>query len=206
MNTSFPPASIVLFQDGHGQNKEIIKNVINIYKEIKMPATIGSFSINVIILAYIKNHTFRLLEILNYSIVRSGYHYVCVVDNQSAYVASLYLKKQFAIIQSTYDGGEIALRIESLYTRLESNKQPCNHARTHQMGWQRSSTESWSRPWVSVNHALATWFWLINQTWVTVFLGIKNTEVRAYRTDPVQVRSCFSIPLFFIYAFFHLKS
>ncbi|MFS8015651.1 hypothetical protein Hanom_Chr15g01359201 [Helianthus anomalus] len=26
---------------------------------------------------------------------------------------------------------------------------------------------------------------------VSVFLGIKNTEVRAYRTDPVQVRSCF---------------
>ncbi|MFS7964353.1 hypothetical protein Hanom_Chr08g00749271 [Helianthus anomalus] len=42
----------------------------------------------------------------------------------------------------------------------------------------------------SVNHALVRWSRLINQTWVSVFLGIKNTEVRAYRTDPVQVRSC----------------
>ncbi|KVH94232.1 hypothetical protein Ccrd_003730, partial [Cynara cardunculus var. scolymus] len=67
--------------------------------------------------------------------------------------------------------------------------QPNNHVtmpRHDHTGWQRSSTEPWPRPWVSVNHALATWFWLINQTWVTVFLGIKNTEVRAYRTDPVQ--------------------
>ncbi|KAD2804597.1 hypothetical protein E3N88_37974 [Mikania micrantha] len=39
---------------------------------------------------------------------------------------------------------------------------------------------------VSVNHALITWLWLINQTWVSVFLGIKNTDVRTYRTDPVQ--------------------
>ncbi|KVI08344.1 hypothetical protein Ccrd_013300 [Cynara cardunculus var. scolymus] len=41
----------------------------------------------------------------------------------------------------------------------------------------------------SVNHALVTWSWFINLTWVSVFLGIKNAEVRAYRTDPVQVRS-----------------
>ncbi|KVH94187.1 hypothetical protein Ccrd_003760 [Cynara cardunculus var. scolymus] len=52
------------------------------------------------------------------------------------------------------------------------------------------------RPWVSVNHALVTWSWFINQTWVSVFLGIKNTEVRAYRTDPVQVRSCPHIRFF----------
>ncbi|KAK1412671.1 hypothetical protein QVD17_34108 [Tagetes erecta] len=39
----------------------------------------------------------------------------------------------------------------------------------------------------SVNLALVTWSEFINQTWVSVFLGIKNTEARAYRTDPVQL-------------------
>ncbi|KAF5769350.1 hypothetical protein HanXRQr2_Chr14g0647191 [Helianthus annuus] len=56
----------------------------------------------------------------------------------------------------------------------------------------------------SVNHALVTRSWLINQTWVSVFLGIKNTEVRAYRTDPVQVRSCLSVSIFCLYTKFHL--
>ncbi|KAL8232942.1 hypothetical protein R6Q57_002720 [Mikania cordata] len=50
------------------------------------------------------------------------------------------------------------------------------------LDWQRSST----KPWSSVNHALVKRSQFINQTWVSVFFGIKNTEVRAYRTDPVQ--------------------
>ncbi|KAK8635955.1 hypothetical protein V6N13_004666 [Hibiscus sabdariffa] len=40
------------------------------------------------------------------------------------------------------------------------------------------------------NHALITQSQFINQTWDTVSLELKDTEVRAYRTDPVQVRSC----------------
>ncbi|MFS7899771.1 hypothetical protein Hanom_Chr00s077626g01791911 [Helianthus anomalus] len=56
----------------------------------------------------------------------------------------------------------------------------------------------------SVNHALVTWSWLINQTWVSVFLGIKNTEVRAYRTDPVQVRSCHCVTTLSLYTYSRL--
>ncbi|KAK8555363.1 hypothetical protein V6N13_045896 [Hibiscus sabdariffa] len=39
------------------------------------------------------------------------------------------------------------------------------------------------------NHALITQPQFINQTWNPVSLELKDTEVRAYRTDPVQVRS-----------------
>ncbi|KAJ0815043.1 hypothetical protein HanPSC8_Chr17g0792881 [Helianthus annuus] len=56
----------------------------------------------------------------------------------------------------------------------------------------------------SVNHALVTWFWFINQTWVSVFLGIKNTEVQTYRTDPVQVRSCWFTSVPCLYHGYHL--
>ncbi|MFS8001672.1 hypothetical protein Hanom_Chr13g01193101 [Helianthus anomalus] len=69
------------------------------------------------------------------------------------------------------------------------------------MSRQRSSTKPCLRPCVSVNHALVTWFWFINQTWVSVFLGIKNTEVRAYRTDPVQVRSCIFLCRWSLYTY-----
>ena len=41
------------------------------------------------------------------------------------------------------------------------------------------------------NHALITRSWIIHQTWYPVSLELKDTEVRAYRTDPVQVRSCY---------------
>ncbi|KAK8635956.1 hypothetical protein V6N13_004667 [Hibiscus sabdariffa] len=36
------------------------------------------------------------------------------------------------------------------------------------------------------NHALTTQSRFINQTWDAVSLELKDTEVRAYRTDPVQ--------------------
>ena len=41
----------------------------------------------------------------------------------------------------------------------------------------------------AVNHALITQPLFINQTWDPVSLELKDTEVRSYRTDPVQVRS-----------------
>ena len=37
--------------------------------------------------------------------------------------------------------------------------------------------------------ALITQPLFINQTWDPVSLELKDTEVRSYRTDPVQVRS-----------------
>ncbi|KAK8546697.1 hypothetical protein V6N13_067892 [Hibiscus sabdariffa] len=37
------------------------------------------------------------------------------------------------------------------------------------------------------NHALITQSEFINQTWNPVSLELKETEVRAYRTDPVQM-------------------
>ena len=40
-----------------------------------------------------------------------------------------------------------------------------------------------------VNHALVKQSYFIHQTWFPVSLELKDTEVRAYRTDPVQVRS-----------------
>ncbi|KAK8712543.1 hypothetical protein V6N13_147780 [Hibiscus sabdariffa] len=40
------------------------------------------------------------------------------------------------------------------------------------------------------NHALIIQPQFINQAWNPVSLELKETEVRAYRTDPVQVRSC----------------
>ncbi|CAL5188248.1 unnamed protein product [Lathyrus oleraceus] len=43
---------------------------------------------------------------------------------------------------------------------------------------------------LAVNHALITRSRFIHQTYVPVSLEIKDTVVRAYRTDPVQVRSC----------------
>ncbi|KAK8997501.1 hypothetical protein V6N11_012060 [Hibiscus sabdariffa] len=46
------------------------------------------------------------------------------------------------------------------------------------------------------NHALITQSQLINQTWNPVSLELKDKEVRAYRTDPVQVRSCPSCSCF----------
>ena len=52
---------------------------------------------------------------------------------------------------------------------------------------------------VAVNHTLIARPYFINQGLGPVSLVIKDTEVRAYRTDPVQVRSfvCFQ-PLFSI--------
>ena len=41
----------------------------------------------------------------------------------------------------------------------------------------------------AVNHAQAGQPWLMVQAWFPVSLEIKDTEVRAYRTDHVQVRS-----------------
>ncbi|KAK8546705.1 hypothetical protein V6N13_067900 [Hibiscus sabdariffa] len=46
------------------------------------------------------------------------------------------------------------------------------------------------REFKASNHALITQSGVINQTWNPVSLELKDTEVRAYRTDPVQVRSC----------------
>ncbi|GFY84743.1 hypothetical protein Acr_03g0015170 [Actinidia rufa] len=42
----------------------------------------------------------------------------------------------------------------------------------------------------AVNHALVKRSCFIHQTWEPVSLEVEDTEVRAYRTDPVQVRSC----------------
>ncbi|KAK7378247.1 hypothetical protein VNO80_03685 [Phaseolus coccineus] len=39
---------------------------------------------------------------------------------------------------------------------------------------------------LTINHALITGSWFIHQTSVPVSLELKDTEVRAYRTDPVQ--------------------
>ena len=41
----------------------------------------------------------------------------------------------------------------------------------------------------AINHALIARPLFIHQTEVPVSLELKDTEVRAYRTDPVQVRS-----------------
>nr|POE49957.1 hypothetical protein CFP56_48517 [Quercus suber] len=41
----------------------------------------------------------------------------------------------------------------------------------------------------TVNHALITRPWFIHQVWGPVSFVSKDTEVRSYRTDPVQVRS-----------------
>ncbi|KAI4352904.1 hypothetical protein L6164_007111 [Bauhinia variegata] len=49
------------------------------------------------------------------------------------------------------------------------------------------------------NHAPVNRSHLIHQALVPVSLKLKDTEVRAYRTDPVQVRSCslfFSVLLY----------
>ncbi|KAL8158842.1 hypothetical protein V2J09_000379 [Rumex salicifolius] len=42
-------------------------------------------------------------------------------------------------------------------------------------------------PWTAVNHAKDARPRVINQTWDPVSLELKDTEVRAYRTDPVQI-------------------
>ncbi|KAL8159461.1 hypothetical protein V2J09_000998 [Rumex salicifolius] len=44
----------------------------------------------------------------------------------------------------------------------------------------------WQEPWTAVNHAKDARPRVINQTWFPVSLELKDTEVRAYRTDPVQ--------------------
>uniref|UniRef100_A0A2C9V6T9 Uncharacterized protein n=1 Tax=Manihot esculenta TaxID=3983 RepID=A0A2C9V6T9_MANES len=43
---------------------------------------------------------------------------------------------------------------------------------------------------LAVNHALIVRPCFIFQTVVPVSFVLKDTEVRSYRTDPVQVRSC----------------
>ncbi len=45
----------------------------------------------------------------------------------------------------------------------------------------------------AVNHALAHRSCVINQAWVLASLLVKDATVRAYRTDPVQVRSCLAV-------------
>ena len=58
----------------------------------------------------------------------------------------------------------------------------------------RSSTAvGWhpSGEFQAVNHALAQRSECINQTEVLASLLVKDAAVRAYRTDPVQVRSCY---------------
>ena len=64
-------------------------------------------------------------------------------------------------------------------------------SQTHIWAQKRSSTAPMiTRSGVAVNHALIIRSRFINQTWFPVSLELKDTEVRAYRTDPVQVRSC----------------
>jgi len=61
--------------------------------------------------------------------------------------------------------------------------------------WERSSTvedevlSTNKAHHPTVNHALITGPSFIHQTAVPVSLELKDTDVRAYRTDPVQVRS-----------------
>ncbi|ESW33695.1 hypothetical protein PHAVU_001G090900 [Phaseolus vulgaris] len=62
------------------------------------------------------------------------------------------------------------------------------------LDWERSSTaKDASNPedktHLTINHGLITGSWFIHQTSDPVSLELKDTEVRAYRTDPVQVRS-----------------
>lgn len=53
----------------------------------------------------------------------------------------------------------------------------------------RAATGCHRRPTVLAYHALVARPWFINQTEVPVSLEVEDTGVRAYGTDPVQVRS-----------------
>ena len=75
---------------------------------------------------------------------------------------------------------------------MESLSEPSDH-RSQTTDFERSSTaQDGSVPeeeHQAVNHALIKGSRFIHQTSVPVFLDLKDTEVPAYRTDPVQVRS-----------------
>jgi len=77
---------------------------------------------------------------------------------------------------------------------FESVRQPCDPSRSVELGRERSSTaKDDAHIILAFNHALITRSWFIHQTYVPVSLEIKDTVVRSYRTDPVQVRSCFEV-------------
>ena len=82
--------------------------------------------------------------------------------------------------------------LHSLAKRFwEPVRQPYNHPSWASPSWERSSTV-WSPSngrIKAVNHALIARPWFFNQVWGPVSLVSKDTEVRSYRTDPVQVRS-----------------
>ena len=73
---------------------------------------------------------------------------------------------------------------------LKPVRQPCDHPNQPkpvendplQFGASNRDNEA-------VNHALIALSWFIHQVWGPVSLVSKDTEVRSYRTDPVQVRS-----------------
>ncbi|KAK8498940.1 hypothetical protein V6N12_044670 [Hibiscus sabdariffa] len=72
----------------------------------------------------------------------------------------------------------------------ESVRQLCDHPSSQgKLGTILSDQDGPTRSNQISNHALITQPQFINQTWNPVSLELKDTEVRAYRTDPVQVRS-----------------
>ena len=86
---------------------------------------------------------------------------------------------------------EIAKRKKRI---VESVRQPLGHPAPGLAGQERSSTGRIApvRRILAVNHALAQRSECINQTLVLVSLLVKDVAVRSYRTDPVQVRSCYT--------------
>ena len=76
---------------------------------------------------------------------------------------------------------------------LESVRQPCDHPKPHGCGENDPllpKGDTLQEGIIqAINHAPITRSRFIHQTMVPVSLELKDTEVRAYRTDPVQVRS-----------------
>nr|POE96076.1 hypothetical protein CFP56_62828 [Quercus suber] len=70
-------------------------------------------------------------------------------------------------------------------------RQPCDHPnQPKQVENDPLQFGASNRSIKAVNHALIARPWFIHQVWGPVSLVSKDTEVRSYRTDPVQVRSC----------------
>ena len=73
---------------------------------------------------------------------------------------------------------------------LESVRQPCDHPNRTYGSVENDPLLHWpTEAGQAINHALIARPLFIHQTEVPVSLELKDTEVRAYRTDPVQVRS-----------------
>ena len=92
----------------------------------------------------------------------------------------------------TFDGTSVVQKKvlgESVRQPLDHPNRSRNQLRTILYGRGRPKQDQPG----AVNHALVKRSRFIHQTWEPVSLEVKDTEVRAYRTDPVQVRSCFFV-------------